>query len=168
MSANPPTENEDQALPGSLEELQLEAKRIDASPDGPTPDPSVLEPEPVKPTNAQVIGFFITTFRELACVMLDAKSPRETLNDAKIDEAAKAIGPVADKYGIDLNAWVGDYMPELNAAIVAGPILLVAWKGLESELSERRKAKAAEAAAKKGPVPTDPPPPAMDASELVD
>src|SRR2546430_2015159 len=103
----------------SLDALALQGDALGAAP----PD-GAAAPEPQAVQESPNIGALVvlgTIFRELSCLMLEAGSPKKTLDDAKLDTAARAIAPALDKHGWN----IADSMagPELQALLVAGPIL---------------------------------------------
>lgn len=128
-----------------LDALALRADGQGASPgpefvDGAAPGPQAVQESP----NIGALIVLGTIFRELACMMLAVTTPKVTLADDKLDVAARAIAPALDKHGFNLaDAMAG---PELQAVMVAGPILWTAAQQLNLEL-KAKKAKPVEPAA---------------------
>lgn len=94
---------------------------------------------PAESPNFQGIAFIIAGFRELASAMLSVQSLQTTLADPKVEQCARVLAPVADKYGINLQSIMTG--PEAMAAMVAGPILWTAYRELDAELRSRKAKK---------------------------
>ena len=107
-------------------------------------------PEPESP-NYGPIGFILSAFRELAVRMLDVESPNVTLSEENVEKVAKALAPVADKYGLNLGTMMGG--PEAMALMVAGPILWEAGRQLNAEMKAKRAKVVSEPKADPGDLP---------------
>lgn len=122
--------------------LADEARRADAEaaaagqPGAPGEQPADGAPPPL--TNAQCIAMGLQVIRETVAGLAKLDTPRQTLSDANCTTVGDAVGPVLDKYGIQLGAAVGDFAIELRAAMVAGPLLWVAYRAAQDELRARR------------------------------
>jgi hypothetical protein len=133
----------------ALEQLALRAEAADVPPgDAPGgPGQPGAAPAPESP-NVAAIGFMLSAFRQLATMLLKVESLAMTLDDKNVEQCAKALAPVADKYGINLGTMFDG--PEGLAIMVAGPILWTAATQLNSEL-KARKAKPVEPVADDAP-----------------
>ena len=100
---------------------------------GAGPGPQTITQSP----NVAAVGFILTAFRTVAGMLLKVESLDRTLNDANVQQCAEAIAPVADKYGLDLQQFLGGSV-EAAAVMVAGPILWTAASELQNELKARR------------------------------
>lgn len=101
----------------------------------------------------------VEMFRELVCLVLDVDTPRTTLDEKTARAIGQAWEPVCAKYGVDLGRVVGGFGPELAAVATTAPLLFKAYRALDRELSDKRRAPARLAAADKGPPPAPTPPP---------
>ena len=93
----------------------------------------------VSPTlvgNRNAIGFLFAAFREVASIVMRVDSLKRTLCDDNIGKIADALVPVVEKYQIDLCGLEAG--PEVQAAIVAGPLIWTACRELTAELKARR------------------------------
>lgn len=113
--------------------------------DGPAPGAEQASGAPPELTNTQIVAMALEMIRDTLCAVAKVLSPKKTLDQAAIVAVADAIGPVLDKYGIKLQAVLGDYMLELRAAFVTVPIMLAAWTELREEI-RAMKAKPVETA----------------------
>lgn len=104
---------------------------------GPLGEP-VAEEKPAL-TNEQCLCMGYGLMRETLCSFAKVKSPQQTLSDDVIAPMAKAQAAVLEKYGINLQAIGGDYMIEIQAAIVSVPVLLAFRAGLQLEIAESKK-----------------------------
>ncbi len=101
----------------------------------------------------------VEMFRELVCLVLDVDTPRATLDEKTARAIGQAWEPVCAKYGVDLGRVVGGFGPELAAVATTAPLLFKAYRALDRELFDKRRAPARLAAADKGPPPAPTPPP---------
>lgn len=116
------------------------------------PDEPAAQPAPA-PTNANAIAFYLQGVRTFATTVLKSKTIETNLGDEHIGAIAMALGPVADKYGMRLAGGEGSrYGAELQALMVAGPILWLAGDELVKEL-RARKAKPVEQPPENQPPP---------------
>lgn len=94
-------------------------------------------------SNADAVAMLLEGAREFLGQAFGLVSVKETLNEANAKLCGQAIGPVLDKYGVQLGGKV-ENMPELGAALVAGPILVGAYRLAMAELKQRALAKQLE------------------------
>lgn len=128
-----------------LDDLAAEAAGLDAPPAGGTGSPGELQPAaPPPPGNFEALAFMLAAFREVAGAILKVKSLQRTLDDDNVERVARALAPVADKYGVQLGGMMGG--PEAMAIMTAGPVLWTVYRELDKELKERRQAPEAPAA----------------------
>jgi len=99
-------------------------------------DEPKAEAPPPGPGNFEALGFLLAAFREVASMVLKVKSLRVTLGEAQIEQCARVLAPVADKYGVQLGGFMAG--PEAIALMTAGPILWRAYSQLDMELKARR------------------------------
>lgn len=121
------------ALAGEAEQLQAGIDQASGAPVG----DGQQQPAPAL-TNAQCIAMALEIVRETTCAFAKVSSLKRTLSAESVGAIAESVGPVFDKYGVNLSAMTGDYMVEIKAATVAGPLLLVAWKELREEMAAMR------------------------------
>jgi hypothetical protein len=121
----------DNAAPRELGDEASNEPRADGEASGSAP-----QAEPPAPGNFEAIGFLLAAFTEVASMVLKVDSLRRTLGDREIEQCARVLAPVADKYGLQLGGFMGG--PEAVALMTAGPILWGAWKQLDMELKARR------------------------------
>lgn len=104
-------------------------------------DGSEKEPEEApRATSAQLIGGAIAAGRTVFCIVTKLESPKLILNDAAAQKLGAAWGPVLDKHGIDLNAYVGDFALEISAAFATVEIAMALRTAVQDEI----RAKAAK------------------------
>lgn len=99
--------------PDPLDALAAQAETLNASEE---PQPGQAQAIPPL-TNAQAIAGAIGAGREAFCFFTKLKSPRAVLDDATVSQLGELWGPVLDKHGINLSAYLGDYGLEIAAAI---------------------------------------------------
>lgn len=99
--------------PDPLDALAAQAESLNASEE---PQPGQAQPIPPL-TNAQAVAGAIGAGREAFCFFTKLKSPRAVLNDATVTQLGDLWGPVLDKHGINLSAYLGDYALHFTAAI---------------------------------------------------
>lgn len=99
--------------PDPLDALAAQAESLNASEE---PQPGQAQPIPPL-TNAQAVAGAIGAGREAFCFFTKLKSPRAVLDDATVGQLGELWGPVLDKHGINLSAYLGDYALEIAAAI---------------------------------------------------
>lgn len=148
-------------MPDDLADLAGQAAQLDADGlDADTLTPQAPAPAP-GPSNAELIAMGVEMFRELVCLVLDVETPRTTLDEKTARAIGQAWEPVCEKYGVDLGRLIGGFGPELAAVVTTAPLLFKAYRALDRELADKRRAPAKLPAAEKGPppAPTPPPPP---------
>ncbi len=94
-------------------------------------------------SNADAVAMLLEGAREFLGQAFGLASVKNSLNEANAKLCGQAIGPVLDKYGVSLGGKV-DNMPELGAALVAGPILVGAYRLAMEELKQRALSKQLE------------------------
>lgn len=139
-----------------LDALASEAQSLggDAPEDGAQAEPAGENAGPVPLTNAQCIAMALQTIREALCAIAKVKSPKQTMDDSTVQVCADAIGPVFDKYRINLAGVAGDYMIEFRAVATVVPIVLAASAALLDEI-RAAKATPVEPAGDGGPATND-------------
>jgi hypothetical protein len=128
-------------MSAQLEQLARQAEAVDdaANDDAEGQAPLGEEPKaevPPAPGNFEAIGFLLAAFVEVASMVLKVDSLRRTLGERAIEQCARVLAPVADKYGVQLGGFMAG--PEAVALMTAGPILWGAYKQLDMELKARR------------------------------
>jgi hypothetical protein len=121
-----------------LEQLARQAETVDdAANDGAEALGNEPKDEaPPAPGNLEALQFLLAAFREVASMVLKVTSLRHSLADPQIEQCARVLAPVADKYGLQLGNVMGG--PEAIALMTAGPILWRAYRELDNELKARR------------------------------
>lgn len=102
----------------------------------------------VIPSNDKAVAMLLEAAREGLVSVLNVQSAKITLAPDRCEVAAKAIAPVLDKYGLKLGAGVMGV--EMNAIMVAGPIVWGAFAATMAELAERKRAAELRAAGQLG------------------
>jgi hypothetical protein len=85
-----------------------------AAPGAPQPEQAQ---EPQRLTNAQIVAGALAAGRDVFCIVTKLESPRQHLDAAAVQQLGQLWGPVLDKHGIDLAAYLGDYALEIAAAL---------------------------------------------------
>lgn len=138
----------------ALENLAVEASTLGAE-SGPDAAPGADQAGPVPESpNYRAIGFMLSAFVQLATALLKVESLKRTLGETEVEQCAKVLAPVADKYGVNLSTMFDG--PEGVALMVAGPILWNAATQLQDEL-RARKAKPVEPSSSSPPSADDAP-----------
>ena len=115
-------------LADKLEQDQLDDQEQETQ-SGPQEDP--------KATNAQLLGAAIAAGRTVFCLVTKLTSPDKILDDKTAQRLGGAWGPVLDKYGIDLNAYVGDYALEIGAAYLTFEIVQALRVAVQDEIRSK-------------------------------
>jgi len=143
-------------MSAQLEQLARQAEAVDdaANDDAEGQEALGQEPKdegPPAPGNFEAIGFLLAAFREVASMVLKVDSPRRTLGEREVEQCARVLAPVADKYGLQLGGVLGG--PEAIALMTAGPILMRAYRELDMELKARRAKPVSEEPQAEGQAP---------------
>jgi hypothetical protein len=144
-------------MSAQLEQLARQAETVEEASNEPQADgqaqPSGQQPEAEAPApgNFEAIGFLLAAFREVASMVLKVNSLRTTLAEREIEQCARVLAPVADKYSINLGGFMGG--PEAIALMTAGPILWRAYQQLDMELKARRAKPVSEEPEAEGQAP---------------
>ncbi len=126
--------------PDATDLLAAQADALDAASNVTTgPDGEAQAQEKPALTNEQCLCMGYAMLRETLCSFAKVESPKATLSDDVIAPMAKAQAGVLEKYGINLQSIGGDYMVEIQAAIVTVPVLLAFRAGLQLEIRESKK-----------------------------
>ncbi len=120
-----------------LDDLASEAAALDGPPAGaPGQAGEVAPAAPLPPGNFEALAFMLSAFREVAGLVLKVESLKRTLDDDAVEKVARALAPVAEKYGWNLGSMMGG--PEALAIMTAGPVLWTVYRELDAELRARR------------------------------
>lgn len=114
----------------------LETETAQAAGPGETGAPAEEKPAL---SNEQCLSMGYAMLRETLCTFAKVKTPHATLSDDVIAPMAKAQAAVLEKYQINLQSIGGDYMVEIQAAIITVPIVLAFRAGLQTEIAESKK-----------------------------
>lgn len=117
-----------------LDVLAGEAEGLGAEQSDEGAAPGAAPGKAVPLTNAQCLAMALQTIREALCSIAKVKSPRQTLDDETVQVCADAVGPVLDKYGINLAGVAGDYMIEFRAVATVLPIVFAFRSALVDEI----------------------------------
>lgn len=130
-----------EALAGEAQNLEDAAAGQDA-----TGAPAAA---PTGPDNGQIIAGAIAAFRDGFTAFTNMKSVKVALTDDRIQGLASVYAPVCEKYGLDLNKYLGSYGPEIAAAVMTITIGLEIRANLRAEIAylDNQKAQAANVAA---------------------
>jgi hypothetical protein len=133
-----------EALNPALESLAGEAATIEASA---TAMDATGSPEaaPVGPDNGAIIAGALTAFRDGFTAFTKMRSVKVALTDDRIQGLAAVYAPVCEKYGLDLNKYIGNYGPEIAAIVMTVTIGLEIRGNLRAEIAFLDSAKAAAA-----------------------
>lgn len=124
-----------------LDVLARQAEQIDmdAAQDMPGQE---LPPQAI--TNAQAIAGAIGAGREAFCFFTKLESPRQVLNDGRVQQLAALADPVLTKYGINVGAMIGDFGPELALAAGLFGVVLELRQAVTLEVASKAPQKQAQ------------------------
>lgn len=88
-------------------------------------------------SNAQIIAGAIAAGRTVFCAVTKLESPAIHLSDDKAQQLGAVWGPVADKYGLNLNDAIGGYAVEFAALIVTAQIGFELRRAVREEMAAR-------------------------------
>lgn len=126
-----------------LEAMALAAESIDAEISA--ADPGVMmaaqEHAQAAEQGAENVGQ-IRMILDMAMPLLGALYPSlpEIYTEPTRAAVAASLGPVLQKYGINMNDWGSAYKEEIRALMVCGPIAWATVQGIKADIQAREKA----------------------------
>lgn len=118
-----------------LEALAAQAEGLEAPPV--EQGAQAVQVEAATPSNGELLAGMFVVVRDLACMVLDLKSPRVTFPDNDAAQLGQAWGAVCDKRGVDLGRLMGDYGAEVAAVIITATVAKRVMVAAKAELAER-------------------------------
>lgn len=140
----------EQASPLDALAAQAEGLEVDQAEQG-----APVPVEQPKASNGEILGGMFAMVRDLACMVLDLRSPKATFPDQDAMQLGQAWGAVCDKRGVDLARIMGDYGAEVAAVVMTATVFKRVSSAVNAELAAREPAAVTDAEPKPAEVPAE-------------